>query len=201
MKEVIKAILLHPEARGDIKTDPIYGKLREPVQLMTNLFRQIGVTSANGSTQSDGDINRFAANMAQSLFFSPTVFNYYPPNYIVPGTALLGPEFAIFNTGTAISRANFGNSMVFGQINVSLPNTPNGTKLDFSELQALAAGDTTSNQLMDVLNQRMMHSTMSPQMRSTILTAVNAVLPTDPLTRAKTAVYLIVTSSQYQVQK
>ncbi len=201
LKEVVKAILLDPEARGDVKTDPIYGKLREPVQLMTNLFRQIGVTSANGLTQSDGDINRFAANMAQSLFFSPTVFNYYPPNYIVPGTALLGPEFAIFNTGTAISRANFGNSMVFGQINVSLPNTPNGTKLDFAELQALAAGDTTSNQLMDVLNQRMMHSTMSPQMRSTILTAVNAVLPTDPLTRAKTAVYLIVTSSQYQVQK
>jgi hypothetical protein len=91
--------------------------------------------------------------------------------------------------------------MVFGQINVSLPNTPNGTKLNFAELQALAAGDTTSNQLMDVLNQRMMHSTMSPQMRSTILTAVNTVASTDPLTRAKTAVYLIVTSSQYQVQK
>ena len=201
MKEVIKAILLDPEARGNVKTDPIYGKLREPVQLMTNLFRQVGVTSADGLSQSDGDINRFSATLAQSVFNAPTVFNFYPPNYIVPGTSLLGPEFAIFNTGTAIGRANFGNSTVFGQINVSLPNTPNGTKLNFTELQGIAAADTTSNQLLDVLNQRMMHGAMSAQMRSQILTAVNAVLSTDPLTRAKTAVYLIVTSSQYQVQR
>ena len=201
MKEVIKAILLDPEARGNVKTDPIYGKLREPAQLMTNLFRQVGVTSADGLSQSDGDINRFSATLAQSVFNAPTVFNFYPPNYIVPGTSLLGPEFAIFNTGTSIGRANFGNSTVFGQINVSLPNTPNGTKLNFTELQGIAAADTTSNQLLDVLNQRMMHGAMSAQMRSQILTAVNAVLSTDPATRAKTAVYLIVTSSQYQVQR
>lgn len=201
LKEVVKAILLDPEARGDVKTDPIYGKLREPVQLMTNLFRQVGVTSADGASQSDGDVNRFPANMSQSAFSSPTVFNFYPPNYVVPGTALLGPEFAIFTTGTSIGRANFGNSMGFGQINVSLPNTPNGTKINFAELQAVAAADTSSNQLMDVLNQRMMHGAMSSQMRSTIMTAVNAVAATSPLTRAQTAVYLVVTSSQYQVQR
>jgi uncharacterized protein (DUF1800 family) len=201
LKEVVKAILLDPEARGNVKTDTRYGKLREPVQLMTNLFRQIGVTSADGLSLSDGDINRFPSALAQNVFNSPTVFNFYPPDYIVPGAAILGPEFAIFNTGTSIGRANFGNSMVFGQINVGLPNTPNGTKLNFTELQALAATDTTSNQLMDVLNQRMMHGAMSSQMRSQIMTAVNAVVSTDPLTRAKTAVYLIATSSQFQVQK
>lgn len=201
MKEVIKAILLDPEARGNVKTDPIYGKLREPVQLMTNLFRQVGVTSADGLSQSDGNINRFPSGLAQNVFNSPTVFNFYPPNYIVPGTSLLGPEFAIFNTGTAIGRANFGNSTVFGQINVSLPDTPNGTKVNFAELQALATADTTSNQLLDVLNQRMMHGAMSSQMRSTIMTAVNANASTNPLARAQAAVYLIVTSSQFQVQR
>ncbi len=201
MKEVVKAILLDPEARGNVKTDPIYGKLREPVQLMTNLFRQVGVTSADGLSQSDGDINRFSAALAQSVFNAPTVFNFYPPTYIVPGTSLLGPEFAIFNTGTAIGRANFGNSTVFGQINVSLPNTPNGTRVNFTELQGIAAADTTSNQLMDVLNQRLMHGVMSASMRSQILAGTNVVASSDPLTRAKTAVYLIVTSSQYQVQR
>jgi len=30
MKAVITAILLDPEARGDVKTDPNYGHLREP---------------------------------------------------------------------------------------------------------------------------------------------------------------------------
>jgi uncharacterized protein (DUF1800 family) len=201
LKEVVKAILLDPEARGNAKTDPTYGKLREPVQLMTNLFRQIGVTDVAGTGLSDGDVNRFPSALAQNVFNSPTVFNFYPPNYIVPGTSLLGPEFAIFNTGTAIGRANFANSMVFGQINVALPNTPNGTKLTFAELQAIAAADTTSNQLLDVLNQRFMHGTMSAQMRSSILTATNAVASTNPLARAQAAVYLVVTSSQYQVQR
>ena len=201
MKEVIKAILLDPEARGNIKTDPTYGKLREPVQMMTNLYRQLGVTSADGAGLSDGDINRFPSGLAQNAFNSPTVFNFYPPDYVVPGTSLLGPEFAIFNTGTSIGRANLGNSLIYGQINVSLPNTPNGTKLYLAELQAIAAADTTSNQLLDVLNQRLMHGRMSPQMRAKIITATNAVASTNPLARAQAALYLVFTSSQYQVQR
>ena len=38
MKAVVKAILLDPEARGDVKTDPNYGKLREPVQYIIGDF-------------------------------------------------------------------------------------------------------------------------------------------------------------------
>jgi hypothetical protein len=38
-------------------------------------------------------------------------------------------------------------------------------------------------------------------MRSSIITAVNAVAASNPLKRARTAVYLITTSSQYQVEK
>ena len=201
MKEVIRAILLDPEARGNIKTDPTYGKLREPVQLMTNIYRQLGVTSADGLGLSDGNINRFPAGLSQNTFNAPTVFNYYPPDYVIPGTSLLGPEFAIFNTGTSIGRANLGNSLVFGAVNVSQPDTPTGTRLFLGELQAIAAADPTSNQLLDVLNQRFMHGRMSPQMRSSIMTATNAVASTNPLGRAQAAVYLVVTSSQYQVQR
>jgi hypothetical protein len=68
-------------------------------------------------------------------------------------------------------------------------------------MQAFAAGDATGNQLMDKLNTKMMHGAMSPQMRSTILTAVQAVPSTNTLLRAQTAIYLIATSSQYQVQR
>jgi hypothetical protein len=42
---------------------------------------------------------------------------------------------------------------------------------------------------------------MSSQMRTTILNAVLAAPSTNPLLRAQTAVYLIATSSQYQVQR
>jgi hypothetical protein len=201
LKEVVKAILLDPEARGNVKTDPTYGKLREPVQLMTNIYRQFGVTDNAGTGLSDGNVNRYPAGLAQNTFNPPTVFNYFPPDYVVPGTSLLGPEFAIFNTGTAIGRANLGNSLVYGVINVAQPDTPNGTRLFLGELQAIAAADTTSNQLLDVLNQRLMHGAMSPQMRSEILTATNVVAASDPLGRARAALYLVATSSQYQVQR
>jgi uncharacterized protein (DUF1800 family) len=201
MKEVVRAILLDPEARGDVKSDPRYGKLREPVQLMTNLYRNFNVSDAAGTGQSDGDINRFPAGLGQNAFTAPTVFNYYPPNFIVPGTTLLAPEFGIFTTGTSIGRANMGNSIIFGQINVSLPNTPSGTKINVADLQAIAAADTTSSQLLDHLNTRMLHGTMSPQMKSTIMTAVNTVVATDTLGRVRAALYLIATSSQYQVQR
>ena len=201
MKEVIRAILLDPEARGNAKTDPTYGKLREPVQLMTNIYRQMGVTDAAGTGQSDGNINRYPSGLAQNTFNPPTVFNYFPPDYVVPGTTLLGPEFAIYNTGTSIGRANLGNSLVYGVINVAVPDTPNGTRLTLTELQAIAAADTTSNQLLDVLNQRLMHGTMSQEMRDSIRTATNTLVATDTLGRARAALYLVVTSSQYQVQR
>jgi hypothetical protein len=201
LKEVVKAILLDPEARGNVKTDPNYGKLREPVQLATNLFRQFKVQSADGTTQSDGYVSPTISLMGQNTFYSTTVFNYYPPDYIVPGPGLNGPEFAILTTGTAIARANFMNTMVFNRINGGSTNAPLGTSINLTEMQALAAADTTSNSLLDTLNTRMMHGTMTAQNKATILTAVNALPATDTLGRARTAIYLVATSSQYQVQR
>lgn len=200
MKAVVRAILLDPEARGDAKTDANYGKLREPVQLLTNVLRGFNVRSADGTQQSDGVVAGLATSMAQNPFNAPTVFNYYTPDYVIPGTSLLGPEFNIMTTGTAISRANFANTMVFSRINTSA-NAPLGTSIDLSEMQALAAADTTSNQLLDALNQKMMHGTMSASMRGAIMTAVQAVPSTSPLARAQQAIYLIATSSQYQIQR
>jgi hypothetical protein len=139
--------------------------------------------------------------MGQTVFYSPTVFNYYSPDYVIPGTTLLGPEFGLMTTGTAISRANFANTMVFSRIAASQPNIPQGTQLLVSEMQALAAADPTGNQLLDALNYRMMHNTMSDQMRNSILTAVLNIASTNSLARAKQAIYLVMTSSQFQVQR
>jgi uncharacterized protein (DUF1800 family) len=200
MKAVVKAILLDAEARGDAKTDPNYGKLREPVQLITNVLRTFDVRSAGGTQPSDGVVAGLASGMAQNPFYAPTVFNYYTPDYVIPGTSLPGPEFNIMTTGTAISRANFANTMVFSRINTS-ESVPLGTSINLSEMQALAAADTTSNQLLDALNYKMMHNTMSASMRSTIMTAIQAVPSTNPLARAQQAIYLIATSSQYQIQR
>ncbi len=200
MKTVIRAILFDPEARGDAKTDVRYGKLREPVQLVTNVLKTFNARAATTTDPSDGILNGLTTPLAQNVFNSPTVFNYYSPDYIIPGTTVLGPEFGIMTTGTAIARANFANTMVFSRINTG-ENNPAGTSLDLAEMQALAAADATGGQLLDALNAKMMHNTMSSQMRTRILTAVTNIVATNPLARAQQAIYLVATSSQYQVQR
>jgi len=144
--------------------------------------------------------------MSQIPFQSPTVFNYYPPGYIIPNTTLNVPEFALMTTGTAIQRANFVNRFLFTAQPVAgtgdpTTNNPNGTSLDFSDLQAISAADSSGNQLLDALDQRMLHNTMSAQMRNTILTAVTSIVASDTLGRVRQAVYLVATSSQYQIQR
>jgi uncharacterized protein (DUF1800 family) len=202
LKEVVKAILLDPEARGDVKTEPRYGKLREPVLLATSLARQFDAKSFDRTAQSDGVLTAETSPMGQVAFMPPSVFNFYPPEYIVPGTSFNGPEFALFTTGTSISRLNFVNTLVFNGVPLNAERRVTaGTSLGFDELQAIIAADPAGNDLMDVLNIRMMHGTMSPQMRATILNAVLTVPASDPLLRAKRAVYLVATSSQYQVQR
>jgi uncharacterized protein (DUF1800 family) len=202
MKEVVRAILLDPEARGDVKTDPRYGKLREPVLFLTNIARHFDARSADRSALSDGVLTTETNAMGQVVFMSPSVFNFYPPDYVVPGTSFKGPEFALYTTGTAVTRANFGNTIIFGRIN---PNAERrvtaGTSINLAEMQSFAEADPSGNQLLDMLNLRMMHGTMSPQMRATILNVVQTVPASNPLLRAQRAVYLVATSSQYQVQR
>jgi hypothetical protein len=91
--------------------------------------------------------------------------------------------------------------MVYSRIKGGSTNFPFGTSIKLAELQALAAADTTGNQLLDFLNNKMMHGTMSAQMRSSILTAVTAITATNTLARAQAALYLVATSSQYQIQR
>ena len=200
LKEVVKAILLDPEARGNVKTDPNYGKLREPAQLATNLLRHFGVQSADATDQSDGYIAHLVALMGQNIFYSPTVFNYYPPDYVVPGPGLNGPEFATMTTGTAISRTNFISTIVFNNIKPDA-NTSIGTSINLSEMRFIAASDFTCNRLIDALNENMMHGALTEQNKATILKAVRTVPRTNPMLRTKMAIYLIATSSQYQVQR
>jgi hypothetical protein len=174
--------------------------LREPVQFATNIFRQFNVRSADGTQESDGVVAPIPNLMGQNPFYPPTVFNYYSPDYTVPGTALNGPEFGLMTTGTAISRANVGTILAFANVPVSR-DAPLGSSLDLTAITEVAQNDPSGNQLMDELNRKLMHGAMSPEMRNTILTAVLAVPSTAPGTRAQTAIHLIATSSQYQIQR
>ena len=187
MQAVAAAILLDDEARrGDSQTTAVAsdGKLREPVVMMLALARAFHAnTDGTGFTGQSG-------TMSQSLFNSGSVFNFFPPQSLIPGTTLNGPEFAIFNTSTALNRVNFINTFVYGKVSGT-------TTMDFTPV--INAG--TSDQMVAWLNNLFLHGTMSSQMQSSIMTALGAVNSTDTTNLAKTAIYLVASSSQYQVQR
>ncbi len=189
MKAVIRAILLDPEARGVIKTDPSYGHLREPVLFITNLLRAL-------DAKSDGILAAQANAMGQNLFYSPTVFSYYPHEYVVSGTSVQGPEMGIQSSLAAINRANFVNTMAFSQLRSPAPDP--GTVLDLSPLRQLAPDSTA---LVGYLNRLLMHGSMAGDMLATVTGAVTTIPATNPLLRAQTALYLVASSSQFQVAR
>ena len=204
MKAVLTSILLDPEARGDVKTDPNYGHLREPVVLMTHLLRAFNAVS-DGVLVTNSP-NSYSNAMGQAVFNPPTVFSYFPADFGLPGTNYFGPEFGILDTSTTYQRTNFMNTLFLANggngIPISNPNRPGGTQLNYSSYQAMA---TNPQQLVDALNVRLMHGTMSPAMNANIVATVSAITnanaTTQALQRTQTAIYLIASSAQYQVER
>lgn len=219
MKALIKAVLLDPEARGSRKSDPAYGKLREPLQYFTNVMRmynvRAGTHSSSGATtppascqgRSDGIFHWVMGGMGQEVWSPPTVFSYFPPDYVVPGTDILGPEFALANTGSSFDKNNnvlyltLGQGFWMEQATGSnpYPYTPCGTSIDVSEPTAWAAADSTGNTLIEGLNSKMMHGTMSEAMKTKIRAAINFNVSAE--LKARQALFLVASSSQYQIQR
>jgi hypothetical protein len=162
------------------------------------VLRVFGAWSADLTTRSDGYLNPQSVLMGMDVFRPPSVFSYFSPGTVVAGTpGVRGPEFGVFSTSTALRRLNFVNTIVFTGIGVSA-NAPSGTSLELSSLQALASDP---GHLVDELNMLVMHGSMSAEARENIRTAVAAVPASNSLKRARTAAYLFVTSSQYQIQR
>jgi uncharacterized protein (DUF1800 family) len=192
---VVKAILLDPEARGDAKSDPTYGKLREPVLALTGLIRGIG-----GASASDGVYLRaVSAAMSQNVFDAPSVFNYYPPDYPVPGGTGVSPPLAIYGATTSLVRANVVGRLLAASVtpDATVPGAI-GTSLDTTSWQVTASDPAA---LSDRIDQRFFHGAMTPSVQNVIAQRIAAIQPSDPENRAKIALYLALTSDQYQVQQ
>ncbi len=184
MKAVITAILLDPEARqGDdpTVTTANFGHLQEPILYLTALLRAFNATTDGANLAGQ------ASNMGQNPLSPGSVFNFFAPSYVIPGTTSLGPEFQILTTATALNRANFVNTFVFGSLGAT-------TTVDFSSYAS-----QTPSAMLASLNTLLMHGTMPAAMQTDILSAMGPVGSTPTLTQVKTAIYLIATSSQYQV--
>jgi uncharacterized protein (DUF1800 family) len=198
LQAVITAILFDPEARaGDqgpsLSPPDTSGHLREPVFAVASILRGLGAT-VNDTNNLTGQ----AANLGQTVFMPPTVFNYFAPGYSIPaeftsGATLLGPEFQLQSPSAAVARSNMVNAVVYG-------NLGNGAVVDWSYLTNLAA---TPQALVDCVNNVFMYGRMPGAVQTQILSAVNALTGTSTAVhkaRAQAAVYLTVSSSYYNVE-
>ena len=207
LRALVRAILMDPEARSGHLTMPQrFGKVREPLLRQTHLWRAFGAAAANGRYADWNPESHF--NQAPNR--SPSVFNFYQPDYRRPGEltqlGMYSPELQIVNEVFVTRTANW----LYGQTerhyagNNFNPNPDARTvMMDFSNLWSLA---TSPAQLVDHLNVLLMSGQMSAHMRGVVLAYIESI----PYTgfgdsggrqRAWEAVHLIITSPAYQVQK
>ena len=185
LKAVITAILTDPEARaGDeanAAANPNFGHLREPVLFMANMLRGL-----NGTVAATNSINNYTANMGEDLFNEPSVFSYFSPQYRTE-KGLLGPEFQIYSTQTVADRADAVNSILYGKLDPT-------TTVDLTPFVS-QAGSTSG--LLNYVASVFLHGSMSGALTQAATSAVNA--QTTPLAKAQAALYVVLTSGEYNV--
>lgn len=203
MKATVAAILLDPEARTESPSAQA-GRLREPVQLFTGVLRAL-----NGRTDGDALAWWWGEDLRQHVFRPPSVFNFYPPDYPVAGTSLVGPAFGIHNANAALQRLNFINYLVFwggSQPDRSVPKAL-GTQVN---LKAFIKDAEDAGRLVDRLSLLLLGEVLPTDQRTVVINAVNtyAVRTTtkaernDSLTnRVRQAAYLVLATPQYHLTR
>lgn len=190
MKAVIRAILEDPDARaGDTSPSFDGGHLREPMLWITNLVRGLGTVNTD-SNSSYFSLSNYSNTLGERPYRSPSVFNFFPPGYVIPGTAANAPEFGLENTASAILRLSLADSFVANKIG--------GFKTDLSATSTLGKLASNPGNLVDTLGMIFLHGQMPSAMRTAIVNEVSTLA--DPAQRARVATYLVVTSSIYKVE-
>jgi hypothetical protein len=197
LKAVIRAILLDPEARNP-NPDVNAGHLSEPILFKARFLRVFDTTSATTDFVLSDSYLPPELNMGQDLFLPPSVFNYYPAHFNIPGVGINGPEFAIQSTTTSLARVNFVAETTYKMMPVSHPNRPTGTWLDLSAISSFA---DSPGRLVSALNTLMLHGQMSDGLRATVTSALAEMASASSLARAQRAVYLIGSSPEYFVER
>ncbi len=202
---VVKALLLDPEARQGHVTQPsTFGKLREPLLRLTQVFRAF---EAQPGPSSDGvyrpearSINAIEDIVGQGVLRSRSVFNFFrPDNPIGPGSDLVSPELQILSEINVAST----NNMFFNQI-YGFNNRSDGygavSRLQV-EREVQMAGDPAA--LVDHLDLLLMAGALPPAVRNSIIDHVGSVPDTEEgrFIRALDAMFLVTGSPFHLVQK
>ncbi len=196
LKAVIRAILTDPEARDDTQvSSKTFGKLREPVVRLTQWARAFNVTSPT-SQWAFNDLSSSAVYLSESPGRSPSVFNWFRPDYVPPGTAfatagLVAPEFQLVSEPSLASYVNYMQS--------TIQKGAGDAKPDYSALTPLA---TDSQALLNELNLVLAANQISAATIAQMKTALDTMAVTTPdgiNNRIYAAILLVMASPEYLV--
>jgi uncharacterized protein (DUF1800 family) len=207
MKAVITAILTDPEARNSATdfNNPQYGKVREALVRYTEWARAFTAQSRTGSYYL-GTTEDPIWGLGQMWLRSPTVFNWFAPGYVPPGTSiaaagLVAPEMQMTSVSTVVGYINYMQDAIGSDATAGADMFSS-----YATEMSLAA---TPGPLLDRINLLLMAGEMDSTLYSQILAAVNSIeIPAGDqnainaalANRVETAIYLTMASPSYSAQ-
>jgi uncharacterized protein (DUF1800 family) len=217
LKAVWTAVFLDDEARiPPTPADTSFGKLREPMLRFVQWGRTFGLNSAAGSWKIF-ELTDTSSKLGQSPLRAPSVFNYFRPGYVPPGTALAAaqvpaPEFQLVNETTVGGYLNYMQGVIQNGIRVYDPAVPEATsntssfdvKASYAAELALVANAAA---LVKRINLLMCAGQMSEATQTVIVEALNktpiVATSTDAqkLNRVCAAVLMTMACAEYLIQK
>ncbi len=211
LQAVITAILTDQEAlqpASSFSNPPQYGKVREALIRYTEWARAFTAQSRNGSYHI-GSTEDPIYGLGEMWLRSPTVFNWFAPGYVPPGTSiaqagLVAPEMQMTNVTTVVGYLNYMENAIGA-------DSKNGSDIfaSYATEMNLAAADPTGRQLVDRINLLLMAGEMDTTLQSQIMSAVSSIaIPTGDqnainaalANRVKAAIYLTMAAPSYCAQ-
>lgn len=201
---VFKAILMDPEALNGVNANPNFGKLREPLLAQTQINRvysaQISpVFAADPDCCWPGAIYRPEWFFGQAALRSPSVFNFFKPDFAQPGAienlGLVSPEFEISTETQIVTLANFYfETLIWG------PPYPWQTEHEL-QIGGLLAIASDAGALVDQVDQDLLYGALDPLSRQIIVDRINDIRVENIETRVAETIYYVITSPQAMVQQ
>ena len=210
LSAVVAAILLDAEARDPaLRDNPRFGKIREPLLRFTHWARAFNVNSEDLSDQAMMRDASREHSLGQHPFRAPSVFNFYRPGYVAPGSGtgeagLTAPELQITNATTIVGYTNFMTDYIFGEARTKSGGPNTAYRPDYSAETALAEDPDA---LVSRLDRILTNGQLSEVVKSRIA-AVVAETPVNDATRegdlekrVSLAILMTMTSPEYLVQR
>ncbi|MCE2945072.1 MAG: DUF1800 domain-containing protein, partial [Xanthomonadaceae bacterium] len=218
MRAVVRAVLMDPEARDAARAGQYTaGKVKEPMLRFAAVLRAFNaqgqaVSTPAGTTRVLLRNRGVGVDMAQSIMASPSVFNFYRPNFQPTGElrqrGLFAPELQIYNEAVAITTFNHLHGRLFqtDRDDASIPTTVTDPtfywtryRFDLSNEKRLAIAP---EKLVDRLDLLLMAGRMPDDMRRILVASTYATPMNDGGgDRAEDLVFLVASSSQFAVQR